>query len=311
MAKGVGEILNTFVAKGFNLSMQPAFPYQIRGQQLWLSPHRCIFWEEERSLILSDLHFGKTGHFRKAGIAVPQMVYREDLLRLLSLIQYFQPRQLLVVGDFFHSRENKELSLFRRWRDDFPDLGIRLILGNHDILGESWYAEAGITLTREVLRVGAFAFIHDITMIGEEGGVATSLAGEEQGSLAAQGPGAAKERPYFFSGHLHPGIRIRGGGRQVLQFPCFYFGADYAVLPAFGRFTGTVSIDPLPESNVFAILPPTGGEASWPGHRRGRIDAAAAGPDSAGRADGKEPSSSVKRAWAGMGKGSGSIFQVQ
>jgi len=45
-------------------------------------------------------------------------------------------------------------------------------------------------------------------------------------------------------------------GKQSLQFPCFYFGEQYAVLPAFGRFTGTVSIDPLPESNVFAILPP-------------------------------------------------------
>src|SRR6202012_2140927 len=176
--------------------MQPAFPYRLRGQQLWLSPHRCLYWEEERSLILSDLHFGKTGHFRKAGIAVPQSVYREDLLRLLSLIQYFQPRQLLVVGDFFHSRKKKELSLFRRWREDFPHLGIRLILGNHDILQDNWYEEAGIEVTRDLLQIGEFAFIHDITgWTGETGG-------------------AAKAKPYIFSGHLHPGIRIRGMGKQ-------------------------------------------------------------------------------------------------
>jgi DNA ligase-associated metallophosphoesterase len=225
--------------------MQPAFPYRIKGQQLWLSPHRCLFWEEEKSLILSDLHFGKTGHFRKAGIAVPQSVYREDLLRLLSLVQYFQPRQLLVVGDFFHSRENKELNLFRRWRDDFPHLGIRLVLGNHDILREDWYEQAGITVSRDVLRMGPFAFIHDIGEV--EGGIAAA-------GIAATDGGAGQ--PYFFSGHLHPGIRIRGMGKQCLQFPCFYFGAEYAILPAFGRFTGTVSIDPMPESNVFAILPP-------------------------------------------------------
>jgi DNA ligase-associated metallophosphoesterase len=158
--------------------MQPAFPHRIRGQQLWLSPHRCLFWEEERSLILSDLHFGKTGHFRKAGIAVPQSVYREDLLRLLSLIQYFQPRQLLVVGDLFHSRENKELNLFRRWRDDFPDLGIRLILGNHDILHEDWYEAAGITVSREMLRMGEFAFIHDIT---DSTGTAAEPKGDGRG----------------------------------------------------------------------------------------------------------------------------------
>ena len=235
--------------------MQPAFPHRIRGQQLWLSPHRCLFWEEERSLILSDLHFGKTGHFRKAGIAVPQSIYREDLLRLLSLIQYFQPRQLLVVGDLFHSRENKELNLFRRWRDDFPDLGIRLILGNHDILHEDWYEAAGITVTQDSLRVGPFAFIHDIDEMGDEPG----------------GAEATGEAPYFFSGHLHPGIRIRGMGKQSLQFPCFYFGGQYAILPAFGRFTGTVSIDPLPESNVFAILPPEGRDRRGVGHTRSSI----------------------------------------
>lgn len=229
--------------------MQPAFPYRLRGQQLWLSPHRCIFWEEERSLILSDLHFGKTGHFRKAGIAVPQSVYREDLLRLLSLIQYFQPKQLLVVGDLFHSRENKELDLFLRWRDDFPDLGIRLALGNHDILHAGWYEKAGILVNEGVLEMGVFGFVHDIEEVCE------------------QTEGA---RPYHFSGHLHPGIRISGMGKQSLQFPCFYFGGEYAILPAFGRFTGTVSIEPGTASNVFAILPPAGGERRWEGRTERR-----------------------------------------
>lgn len=197
-------------------------------------------------MILSDLHFGKTGHFRKAGIAVPQSVYREDLLRLLSLIQYFQPKQLLVVGDLFHSRENKELDLFLRWRDDFPDLGIRLALGNHDILRAGWYEKAGIVVNDGVFGIGVFGFVHDIEDVSED---------------------VVEERPYYFSGHLHPGIRINGMGKQSLQFPCFYFGSEYAILPAFGQFTGTVSIEPGAASNVFAILPP-GGERRWEGRPR-------------------------------------------
>jgi DNA ligase-associated metallophosphoesterase len=234
--------------------MQPAFPYRLRGQQLWLSPDRCIYWEEEESLILSDLHFGKTGHFRKAGIAVPQSVYREDLLRLLCQIQYFRPRRLLVVGDLFHSRENKELALFLKWRDDFPDLGIHLIQGNHDILHDSWYAKAAIELSRETLSVGPFSFVHDIEDVGPgQAGPGEDVGpGKDAGPGEDVGPGGGS---YYFSGHLHPGIRIRGMGKQSLQFPCFYFGSDYAVLPAFGRWTGTVSIDPAPEDNVFAILP--------------------------------------------------------
>lgn len=223
--------------------MKPAFPYRIREQQLWLSPDRCIYWEEERSLIVSDLHFGKTGHFRKAGIAVPQSVYREDLLRLLCQIQYFKPRQLLVVGDLFHSRENKELALFLKWREDFPDLGIQLIQGNHDILHDTWYEKAGIDVSRETLSVGPFSFVHDIA------DVAVGV------NDVPEGPGQPAKGGYYFSGHIHPGIRIRGMGKQSLQFPCFYFGSEYAVLPAFGRWTGTVSIAPAPEDNVFAILP--------------------------------------------------------
>ncbi len=235
--------------------MQPAFPYRLRGQQLWLSPDRCVYWEEEQSLILSDLHFGKTGHFRKAGIAVPQSVYREDLLRLLCQIQYFRPRRLLVVGDLFHSRENKELALFLKWRDDFPDLGIHLIQGNHDILHESWYAKAAIELSRETLQVGPFSFVHDIEDVqpGEDAQLGKDLAA--RGDLAAGEDVSPAGGSYYFSGHLHPGIRLRGMGKQSLQFPCFYFGSDYAVLPAFGRWTGTVSIDPAPKDNVFAILP--------------------------------------------------------
>src|SRR5579863_2664009 len=108
--------------------MRPPIAYRLMDQQLWLSAGRCIFWEEEKALIVSDLHFGKTGHFRKSGIGVPQTVYREDLHRLLALVQYFQPRQMLVVGDLFHSRENKELELFQRWRNDLAGLAVRLIM---------------------------------------------------------------------------------------------------------------------------------------------------------------------------------------
>src|ERR1700748_239775 len=114
--------------------MQLPFLYRIKGQQLWLSPDRCIFWEEEKSLIISDLHFGKTGHFRKSGIPVPQTVYKEDLQRLVTQIQYFQPSQIIVVGDFFHSKANKELELFQKWREGFSHIIIHLVKGNHDIL---------------------------------------------------------------------------------------------------------------------------------------------------------------------------------
>lgn len=213
--------------------MRSSIPYSIKEQQLWLSPDRSIFWEDENSLIVSDLHFGKTGHFRKSGIAVPQSVYKEDLQRLVTQIQYFQPKQLIIVGDLFHSLENKECELFKKWRDNFPGVDIHLIKGNHDILEDSWYQQADVTVSKEKMVTGVFHFIHDITQLDQD--IPDSL-------------------PYFFSGHIHPGIRINGNGKQSLCFPCFYFDKHYAVLPAFSRFTGLAMIKPKSDGKVFAIV---------------------------------------------------------
>ncbi|MFT3827354.1 MAG: ligase-associated DNA damage response endonuclease PdeM [Chitinophagaceae bacterium] len=210
--------------------MQAPVSYKVSQQQLWLSSHRCIFWEEEKALIVSDLHFGKTGHFRKSGIAVPQTVYQEDLQRLVGQLQYFQPQKLIAVGDLFHSRENKELDLFRRWRHDFSDLDIHLVRGNHDILHDNWYKECAITVTEDTLQLNSFCFRHDFA---------------EQDATTTH---------YQFSGHLHPGIRINGMGKQSLSFPCFYFTSSFCVLPAFSKFTGLAMIRPEEHENVFAIV---------------------------------------------------------
>jgi DNA ligase-associated metallophosphoesterase len=199
-----------------------------------------MFWEEEKALIVSDLHFGKTGHFRKSGIAIPPSVYREDLQRLVVQIQYFQPRELIIVGDMFHSHANKELELFLKWRSDLAGVHIRLVRGNHDILKDEWYQQAGIDLSSQTLSRKDFHFVHDIS------------------DQLKQGNGFIKniseERSYFFSGHIHPGIRLNGMGKQSLCFPCFYFGKKYAVLPAFSRFTGVAMIYPDAEEEVFAIV---------------------------------------------------------
>ena len=199
-----------------------------------------MFWEEERALIVSDLHFGKTGHFRKSGIAIPPSVYKEDLQRLIIQIQYFQPSELIIVGDMFHSHANKELELFLKWRSDLAGIHIRLVRGNHDILKEEWYEHAGIDLSSQTLSRNDFHFVHDISdQLEHRNGFIKNIS---------------EERTYFFSGHIHPGIRLNGMGKQSLCFPCFYFGKKYAVLPAFSRFTGVAMIYPDAEEEVFAIV---------------------------------------------------------
>ena len=220
--------------------MHTPVSYKIRNHQFWLTTDRTMFWEEEKALIVSDLHFGKTGHFRKSGIAIPPSVYREDLQRLVVQIQYFQPRELIIVGDMFHSHANKELELFLKWRSDLAGIHIRLVRGNHDILKDEWYQQAGIDLSSQTLSRKDFHFVHDISdQLNQRDGFIKNIS---------------EERSYFFSGHIHPGIRLNGVGKQSLCFPCFYFGKKYAVLPAFSRFTGVAMIYPEAEEEVFAIV---------------------------------------------------------
>ena len=220
--------------------MHTPVSYKIRNHQFWLTTDRTMFWEEEKALIVSDLHFGKTGHFRKSGIAIPPSVYKEDLQRLVVQIQYFQPRELIIVGDMFHSHANKELELFLKWRSDLSGIHIRLVRGNHDILKNEWYEHAGIDLSSQSLSRKDFHFVHDIS----------DQLNQKEGFIQ----NVSEEHSYFFSGHIHPGIRINGIGKQSLCFPCFYFGKRYAVLPAFSRFTGVAMIYPEAEEEVFAIV---------------------------------------------------------
>ena len=212
--------------------MYPPLKHSVSGQTLWLSADRSVFWEEQKSRILADLHLGKTGHFRKSGIGVPQTVFKEDMQRLVNLVQFFKPEQLVVVGDMFHSENNKELELFRRWRSDFSSLAVQLIKGNHDILKDQWYENIAITLHPAELEMGEFVFCHD-------------YSGMHKRDLTEK---------YIFSGHLHPGVYIKGLARQGLRLPCFHFAANCCTLPAFSRFTGVATIQQERRDKVFAIV---------------------------------------------------------
>lgn len=214
--------------------MSNPLPHIIHDQTFWLSPERCLYWEEQRTLIVSDLHLGKSGHFRREGIAVPQSVYKADLQRLVAQLFAFKAEKLLIVGDMTHSKANKELDLFLKWRNDFPGLPFELVKGNHDILEDGWYRDAGITVHEHELKIGTFVFRH------------------EKDPEQMQEP--ADDTLYTFSGHVHPGIRLKGAGKQALRFPCFYFGLHHAILPAFSRFTGTYLVVPQKGETVYALV---------------------------------------------------------
>jgi uncharacterized protein len=219
----------TYLDLLINIMSVQEYYFHFKEQHLILVPQKVIFWKEESALILSDLHLGKTAHFRKAGIALPSQVIQEDLFRLQQLIIQFQPEKIILVGDLFHSEKNQDVAYFKLWRQQFPHIAFLLVKGNHDILQKELYADLQIQL-HDQLYLQPFLFIHD-----------------------KNEPNLPSSSAYYITGHLHPGMLLKGRGKQRLTLPCFYFGEKAAILPAFGQFTGLALIEKNEGEKVFAI----------------------------------------------------------
>lgn len=183
-----------------------------KNEILELTNQRVIFWESQNSLILSDLHIGKSAHFQKSGIPIPSNILTTDLNRLAKLIHHFKANQLIIVGDLFHAEYNKDLDEFKSWLTQFNNLNIKLIKGNHDRLSDKVYQQFNIQVFNKKYTENLLNFVHDFDNI-EEG--------------------------YFvISGHTHPGVFIKGKGRQRIKLPCYQVTKQQLILPAFSLFTG-------------------------------------------------------------------------
>lgn len=203
---------------------------EIAQQQLELHPLRGAYWIEQQVLLLSDLHLGKAAHFRRAGIPTPKGIEDSNFDRLISLLLTYHPKRVLLLGDLFHSDYNTAWEDFADLVRQFKTVSFELVPGNHDILDEQRYLQADLTIHPLSYREGSFLFTHHPV--------------EEPSNEV-----------YNLAGHIHPGVSLRGRGRQSLRLPCFYFGAEQGILPAFGAFTGLANV-PIGEADrVFGITP--------------------------------------------------------
>lgn len=203
----------------------------VKGEELILLKEKAIYFPQQQLLAISDLHLGKSAHFRKSGLQVPEKLAQNDLKRLQMLVDCYSPKILLVNGDMFHHHEhNSDIDNFITWRNRYPTLKLLLVKGNHDQLRVQQYAELNIEVSEPSYATSNFCFIHDAMM-------------------------CKTENRYPISGHVHPGISMVNKAKQRLRFPCFYFGPQYAIMPAFSEFTGLYMVRPKANEEVYAITP--------------------------------------------------------
>ena len=200
----------------------------VAGEQVVLLPEKALFWPRTRALFVADFHLGKAASFRSAGIPLPSGTTSENIERLDRAIARTRATQVVFLGDFLHAKSGRAprtLERFSQWRGARGGLELTLVRGNHDARAGDPPESFGIRCIAEGGSFGPFVLNHH--------------------------PGPVRGG-YAFSGHIHPAVRLRGEG-ESLRLPCFWFGARYGVLPAFGAFTGTAEVRPRQGDQVFVI----------------------------------------------------------
>src|SRR5947207_357710 len=90
-----------------------------------------LFHQKEKWLAVADLHFGYELSQRAAGRLVPLWGMRSIEERLTELLDEYQPRRLIIVGDLVHDKASAvaAAALLERLR---ARCEVVVVAGNHD-----------------------------------------------------------------------------------------------------------------------------------------------------------------------------------
>ncbi len=175
------------------------------GETLTARPSGALFWASAGTLIVSDLHLGKSERIaRRGGALLPPYDTIETLTRLSADIEATRPQTVICLGDSFD-----DLAAAESMAEDNLHTIARLQAGRRWVWIEGNHDPGPVDLGGEHLAQltdGALTFRH----IAE----------------AATAPGE-------ISGHYHPKARVRHMSR-----PCFMRDAGRLILPAYGCYAG-------------------------------------------------------------------------
>ena len=202
---------------------------QVGGQWLHLLPQRAAFLPEHRTLLVADAHIGKAVSFRRLGVPVPGGTTTATLERLSSAVTATAAQRIVFLGDLLHSARGQAAATWAavaRWRAQHARLQLTLVRGNHDSQAGDPPPDWQIECLDGPLHLGGLALAHHPDPV----------------------PGA-----YVLAGHVHPAALLGGRATQRLRLPCFHFGPQVGVLPAFGAFTGMHVLPRGPGDRVYVI----------------------------------------------------------
>jgi hypothetical protein len=180
------------------------YRFELAGTALLARGTGALWWEAQRLLVVSDLHFGKAERIaRRGGALLPPYDTAATLARLDAEIAALDPAGVVCLGDSFDDLEAADMPA--------PEaLWLARLMA-----GREWVWVAGN---------------HDPGPLAIGG---THVAELARGSLRFRHIAEAEAAAGEVSGHFHPKARLGG-----TQRPCFLIDQRRVIMPAFGAYTG-------------------------------------------------------------------------
>ncbi|MGF1516067.1 MAG: ligase-associated DNA damage response endonuclease PdeM [Elainellaceae cyanobacterium] len=207
---------------------------QIHPLTLQLLAERAVYLPAQRTLLVADLHVGKSETFQRFGIPISTQVSQTTLHRLMQLCDRLQPERLFILGDWFHSKFGLVEEVLTPWSAFLSqaDMAVELVVGNHD---------------RQLLEACLAALPPHLTVVTE-----TAFSG----LWLTHAPEAlpSPDLRLNLCGHVHPCVRLRSATDQ-LRLPCFYWDkrSQTLILPSFGEFTGAYEMPLTGEVTAYVV----------------------------------------------------------
>lgn len=193
-----------------------------------LLPEGAVHFTDSSTLVVADIHLGKSAAFRARGLPVPEGDNARDFARLKALADRCGAKAIVIAGDLFHAPSGITPELETSLGEFLTSIGVpvTLVTGNHDVKLKC--LPAGLHHLSHLDVGDTFRILHD--------------------------PGHAEGEKLHISGHWHPVVKIPDGKRTSLRLPCFLFRNNTLVLPAFGSFTGGAVMRYEPGDRIFVAL---------------------------------------------------------
>lgn len=190
------------------------------GVELVATVGGALYWPLASAVIVADLHLEKGTSLAGKGALIPPLDSRATLDQLRSVIETFNPRRVLCLGDSFHDQDGPA----------------RLSPADQAMLAELAAGREWIWIVGN----------HDPEPTALDGDTASCVA---LGPLILRHQAAPGALPGEVSGHFHPKASVVVAGKR-LTARCFVTDGHRLILPSFGAYTGGLNI----RDSVFASI---------------------------------------------------------